>query len=43
MILACGSRGVLGALSLSVEECICLSLEVWQESWPNCKGITKGK
>ena len=43
----CGSRGVLGAFSLSlsllVEEGICLPLEVRQESWPNFKGITKGK
>ena len=45
MILACGSRGTSGALSLSllVEEDICLLLEVWQESWPNYKRITKGK
>ena len=30
-------------LSLSKEKGICLPLEVWQESWPNFKGITKGK
>ena len=31
------------SLSLLVEEGICLPLEVRQESWPNFKGITKGK
>ena len=33
----------LQVLSFSMKECICLPLEVWQESWPNFKGITKGK
>ena len=42
-MIACGPRGVLGALSLSlsVERGICLPLEVWQESWPNFKGLPK--
>ena len=31
------------SLSLLVEEGICLPLEVWQDSWPNFKGVTKGK
>ena len=29
------------SLSLSVEEGICLPLEVWRESWPNFKGLPK--
>ena len=29
------------SLSLSVEEGICLSLAVWQESWLNFKGLPK--
>ena len=31
----------LRVLSLSVEEGICLPLTVWQESWPNFKGLPK--
>ena len=29
------------SLSLSVEEGICIPLEVWQESWPIFKGLPK--
>ena len=37
----CGLHGDPSALSLSVEEGICLPLAVWQESWPNFKGLPK--
>ena len=43
MILACGSRGDSSALFLSRWRKVGLPLEVWQKSWPNFKGITKGK
>ena len=34
-------RAELRVLSLSVEEGICLPLAIWQESWPNLKGLPK--
>ena len=34
-------RAELWVLSLSMEEGICLPLAVWQESWPNFKGLPK--
>ena len=37
----CVVRAMLQVPSLSMEEGICLPLEVWQESWPNFKGLPK--
>ena len=34
-------RTELRVLSLLVEEGICLPLAMWQESWPNFKGLSK--
>ena len=34
-------RVKLRVLTLSVEESICLPLEVWQEFWENFKGLPK--
>ena len=42
MILAYGSGRASGALSLNGGGYLDI-FEGWQESWPTCKGITKGK